>query len=792
MNTLHNQLLSLANLRFRIFPCYGFDAEKQQCTCGDANCGSAGKHPRFRGWQELATNDPEQICRWLTESNGRYNWAIATGNGFGVLDVDPKNGGDKSWGELFVECRLIDQTLETLTGSRGRHIYFRMPDDVCLGNRTGFRPGLDWRGDGGYVLIPPSLHRCGQRYEWATPIETPLALAPACLLEALRKPRSMRPLSVSMNHLSTNGKLFEHVVSDEPDRIIPTNGIVTMVTVGSVEDLDCEGVEEGQRNNALCRRVGVHIARGESLEEIEKRALAWNTKCQPPQEADDVLKTVSCLWDKDRKRKEEAKVSPPPPAQRSPSPVTVLGDDSFSASDVQKEGSNSGENNSFLPGAEAQGTKLIPSFPASESGASSSFVSPVSESDPSLEPNAYHGLLGEIVRVVDPKTEADPPAILLCLLACFGNAVGFDPHFHHGKPHGANLFVGLVGPTASRKGTALGIAKHIVGEVDDVWKSTRFAHEGFGSGEGLVWAVRDANGDDVGVADKRFLVAEEEWAKAFTLGNADKSILTPIIRGAFDRIPIGKRNRGDNAYSCQTPHISILANITPDELQQALSGKAAVSIANGFVNRFLLCWTERRKFLSRGGDWRGLTAPFVKPLADALAVARTRTLMELDAEAGKLWDEEYQRLESRPAGVIGNVTARASDQCMKIALVFALADRASQIGVAHLRAALAVWRYCEASARKIFGSGAGSTKGEAIQPEPLSIRLHNAIIDLPGISRSELLRGFRQNKAEEIDKALEWLRENGHAYCRERQAEGGGRPAECWYPREPGPLEGRN
>lgn len=362
--------------------------------------------------------------------------------------------------------------------------------------------------------------------------------------------------------------------------------------------------------------------------------------------------------------------------------------------------------------------------------------------------------------------------------------MGFDPHFHHGKPHGANLFVGLVGPTASRKGTALGIAKYIVGEADGAWKTTRFAHEGFGSGEGLVWAVRDANGDDVGVADKRLLVAEEEWAKAFALGNADKSILTPIIRGAFDRIPIGKRNKGENAYACQTPHISILANITPDDLQQALSGKAAVSIANGFVNRFLLCWTERRKFLPRGGDWRGLTAPYVKPLADALAVARTQTqtLMELDIEAGKLWDEEYRRLESRPAGVIGNVTARASDQCMKVALVFALADGASQISAAHLRAALAVWRYCEASARKIFGSGARSTKEGESQREPFAVSLHNAIIQSPGLSRSDMLRDFRNCSAKDIEEALAWLKGEGHVQSRIVQTEGGGRPAECWYP----------
>jgi len=345
------------------------------------------------------------------------------------------------------------------------------------------------------------------------------------------------------------------------------------------------------------------------------------------------------------------------------------------------------------------------------------------------------------------------------------------------------LFTALVGPTASRKGTALRIAKALIGELDAEWRDFRFVHEGFGSGEGVIWAVRDARdtGDgkaDPGVNDKRLLVAEEEWAKAFTLGNSEKSILTSIIRSAFDRSPIGKRNKGDNAYVCLRPHISILANITPDDLRLALSGRNSVSIANGFVNRFLLVNTKRTKYLPFGGKWGEAARPYMGPLASALAQAKQRGHMALSREAEGVWREEYARLERRPEGVTGEATARASDQSMKVALVFALADGATEIGLPHLRAGLAVWAYCEATAMSLF-SGAGTP----LPPSSLSEKLLQAIGIKPGILRSELWEVAGRNiRAEELDGDLNGLEAGGRAY--REMVPTGGRRAEAWFPGE--------
>ena len=62
---------------------------------------------------------------------------------------------------------------------------------------------------------------------------------------------------------------------------------------------------------------------------------------------------------------------------------------------------------------------------------------------------AYHGVLGDIVRVIGPETEADPAALLVQMLVMFGNVNGRTAHFRVGADvHYLNLFAGIVGETA--------------------------------------------------------------------------------------------------------------------------------------------------------------------------------------------------------------------------------------------------------------------------------------------------------------------------------------------------------
>ncbi len=109
-----------------------------------------------------------------------------------------------------------------------------------------------------------------------------------------------------------------------------------------------------------------------------------------------------------------------------------------------------------------------------------------------LAPEAFHGLAGEIVRTIEPHSEADPAAILIQLLVAFGNAVGRGPHFKaEADCHYTNIFTVLVGNTSKgRKGTAWGHVRSLFEQLDSEWAGRRI-HGGLTSGEGLIWSVRD-------------------------------------------------------------------------------------------------------------------------------------------------------------------------------------------------------------------------------------------------------------------------------------------------------------
>lgn len=146
----------------------------------------------------------------------------------------------------------------------------------------------------------------------------------------------------------------------------------------------------------------------------------------------------------------------------------------------------------------------------------------------------YHGLLGEIVRVLEPETEADPVAILAQLLVAFGTAVGRDAYFEiEATRHHPHEFLLLVGDTArARKGTSWDHARRLICEADPTISERILT--GLNSGEGLVWAVRDPAGRDPGISDRRLLALEPEFASVLKSAGRDISTLSPTLRSAWD------------------------------------------------------------------------------------------------------------------------------------------------------------------------------------------------------------------------------------------------------------------
>lgn len=141
------------------------------------------------GFKDATTERSKLVEFWETSPIGGV--AIATGNGIGVLDIDPRSGGEEGFVALLAG-RALPNTPMCLTGGGGRHYYFRLPPSISVGSRSGIRPGVDWKSSGGYVVAPPSLHASGKKYEWEAsshPDDIPLAEIPAWLLAEIQGPK---------------------------------------------------------------------------------------------------------------------------------------------------------------------------------------------------------------------------------------------------------------------------------------------------------------------------------------------------------------------------------------------------------------------------------------------------------------------------------------------------------------------------------------------------------------------------------------------------------------------------
>ena len=346
---------------------------------------------------------------------------------------------------------------------------------------------------------------------------------------------------------------------------------------------------------------------------------------------------------------------------------------------------------------------------------------PVREWPRPLGEDAYLGIAGEFVRLIEKHTEADPAALLLQFLAGFGSIAGRGAYFPvEADRHHTNLFLVLVGNTSkARKGTSHNQALRLLKSTDPDWKA---GLGGFGSGEGLIWAVRDAIEKldpkkqemviiDHGVGDKRLLVSESEFTGILKVAGRDGSTLSEVIRKAWDTGDLHNPTKG-NPGKATGAHISIIGHITRDELIRTLE---ETDKANGFANRFLWCCVRRARLLPEGGSLReDDLIPISGKIAEALVFARGVEEMRRDPDARQVWRDEYAKLSEGKPGMLGAITSRAEAQVTRLSLIYALLDKSAVVYPYHLRAALEVWRYCEDSARYIFGDSIGDRIADTI------------------------------------------------------------------------------
>jgi hypothetical protein len=157
------------------------------CSCDDPGCSDPGKHPRLRGWKRLASTDPAVVGEWWRRWP-YSNLALVTGRRFDVLDLDGEHGVEALRAVLSI-APLEHPGPVARTGGGGWHLLYRPSG---LGNRVGLLPGVDWRGQGGLIVAPPSQHTSGAFYTWVRPLTAALPEVPAELRRRLAPPPTLR------------------------------------------------------------------------------------------------------------------------------------------------------------------------------------------------------------------------------------------------------------------------------------------------------------------------------------------------------------------------------------------------------------------------------------------------------------------------------------------------------------------------------------------------------------------------------------------------------------------------
>lgn len=228
-------VLDLASRGFRLFPVE-----------------ARGKQPLIKQWPVKATSNPETLRTWMKQYPG-CNWGLATGQASRVfvLDVDGEEGATAI--REFIRLHG-DEWTNTLTAktARGKHLYFLWPEGVQIRNSASkLARGLDVRGEGGHVIVPPSVHSSGAVYRWDGIRENAQTMsAPVWLLEMITSPA--QPMGPT-----------PEVGGDIP---------------------------EGQRNMTLTKLAGAMRRPGMTPQAIEAALLADNAnRCRPPLPEAEVL-----------------------------------------------------------------------------------------------------------------------------------------------------------------------------------------------------------------------------------------------------------------------------------------------------------------------------------------------------------------------------------------------------------------------------------------------------------------------------------------------------------------------
>jgi Protein of unknown function (DUF3987) len=409
---------------------------------------------------------------------------------------------------------------------------------------------------------------------------------------------------------------------------------------------------------------------------------------------------------------------------------------------------------------------------------------PRADGTPPLDEAALHGLAGDVVRTLLRYTEAGRAPLLLHFLVMIGNVIGrllYEASLRR-RPI---LYLAVFGRSSrSAKGTANSAIKEVMFRAFPDW-APRVPSGLISSGEGLVWAVRDASPeyernrskDDgapdyitvtrPGVEDKRLLPIITEFGGLMKLMKKDGSVTREILKQAWDDDgSLSTMSKTQPAFATR-PLISLIMHGTPEELREKIDD---VGLADGFGNRFLWCLASKSKLLPNP---QPVPEEELDPLCARLRdVERATNFLDgpvaRDAEAENFWNSVHDELAQPPETFCGSFLDRGRPQVMRLATIYSQLDKAKQIRIEHMKAGMAVWKFNVASVNTLFEHLSGNRDADKLLAE-LKARFHK------GMNKREMFDLFGRNRtAVYIDALVDRLIQNRFAVRRTTTTQGGG------------------
>lgn len=150
-----------------VFPLHWIirDESGPRCSCSDADCRSPGKHPLTPNGVKDASCDPLVLtASWTRWPDANIGLAMGSASGMFAVDVDTRYGGDATLDDLLQKHGAFPDTVNAMTGGGGQHYLFKFDPSRRLPGKLG--KGIDIKGEGGYIVVEPSVHVSGLSYAW--------------------------------------------------------------------------------------------------------------------------------------------------------------------------------------------------------------------------------------------------------------------------------------------------------------------------------------------------------------------------------------------------------------------------------------------------------------------------------------------------------------------------------------------------------------------------------------------------------------------------------------------------